>query len=88
MQPTTYATRRGNVTIICQPEAAPKATKQWKKDGRLMSSSSSVQVLPNGNLHITQIKDSDEGDYTCMAANNMGRAEDSSRLEVLCEYSS
>ncbi len=36
LQPNTYATRRGNVTLICRPEAAPSPQKEWFKDRRAL----------------------------------------------------
>ena len=39
LQPNTYATQRGNVTLICRPEAAPAALKQWFRNERALISS-------------------------------------------------
>lgn len=92
MQPTTYATKQGNVTIICQPEAAPRVTKTWKKNGRMLNPSTEetarVRLLPNGNLRIQGVSTSDKATYTCIAANELGEVESSSVLKILCKYSS
>ena len=36
LEPETYAANQGNVTIICNPEAAPKPKFIWKKDGNII----------------------------------------------------
>jgi hypothetical protein len=32
----TYAAEGGNITIICNPEAAPRPKFVWKKDGNVI----------------------------------------------------
>ena len=39
LQPMTYATLKGNVTLVCRPEAAPAADKEWFKDRRNLNPS-------------------------------------------------
>ena len=39
LQPMTYATLKGNVTLVCRPEAAPAADKEWFKDRRALNPS-------------------------------------------------
>nr|AUG84451.1 contactin [Platynereis dumerilii] len=88
---TTFATIGGNATIICRPEAAPRADIQWKKNGRPQSYSTNpsdrVHMLPNGNLHFTAATRSDRGNYTCIATNSLGEAESQGELEVLATTS-
>lgn len=36
LEAETYAAENGNVTIKCNPEAAPKPTFVWKKDGNVI----------------------------------------------------
>ena len=77
------------MTIICRPEAAPRATIEWKKNGRAqvysMNPVDRVHMLPNGNLHLFDVQRSDRGNYTCVATNSLGSAESSGELDVLGE---
>ena len=86
VQPNTYASLRGNVTIVCQPEAAPVADLVWKKNNRLISESNRIRQLGNGNLYITAVTQSDEGYYSCEATNSLGSAASGGNLTVLSKY--
>ncbi len=90
LQPNQYGTESGSTTIMCRPEAAPAAEIIWLKDGRQLSvgeeSGSRLQKLPNGNLRISNLRQSDGGTYTCKAVNQLGEAESSGNLTILCEY--
>jgi hypothetical protein len=39
----TYAAEGGNITIICNPEAAPRPKFVWKKDGNVIGEEFSSQ---------------------------------------------
>lgn len=83
LQDITPAAMGGNVSLICNPDAAPTATISWTKDGVPTGSSSGrVTLLNNGNLVLTQVMKSDEGVYTCKATNSLGSAEQSTRIQV------
>ncbi len=90
MQAEQYVTRNADVTIICQPEAAPLAKIKWEFNGAELSTSQDagarVRQLANGNLHITGVQDSDQGYYTCLAENPYGSAQSTGNLTVVCEY--
>ena len=83
LQPMQYATLNNNLTIICSPEAAPYPQISWQKDGRDLNPSGNIIQLPNGNLHIDKVKESDAGRYTCIATNELGTAESSIELDIL-----
>ncbi len=87
LQKTTYASRGGDATIICQPEAAPVSVNTWEKNGQDLSGTigtgGRMTQLPNGNLYITDLQNSDEGEYTCVATNMFGSAESTGQLKVL-----
>lgn len=74
------------MTLMCQPEAAPEATKQWFKDGSEFTGSTNVGdrvvLLPNGNIHITGVEQSDAGNYTCVATNIYGSDSTSGNLTI------
>ncbi|KAK0161854.1 hypothetical protein PV327_008261 [Microctonus hyperodae] len=83
MEPETYAADRGNVTLTCNPEAAPKPTFVWKKDGNVLGSGGRRHILENGNLVISPVSRDDEGMYVCVATNTYGNDETRGRLLVL-----
>ncbi|KAK7482103.1 hypothetical protein BaRGS_00026687, partial [Batillaria attramentaria] len=67
----------GSVTIACSPEAAPKPTITWLRNGSPVGSTdpnARVLVLSNGNIVISQLATSDAGIYTCRAENSHGWA--------------
>ena len=81
------ATVSGNATIICQPEAAPAPDITWFHNGRALGLTRGVQgrvmMLDNGNLLITQVQLSDQGEYTCTATNSRGSASSSGLMTVV-----
>lgn len=36
LEPETYAAEGGNVTLLCNPEAAPRPQFIWRKDNRVL----------------------------------------------------
>lgn len=81
-----YAAEQGNVTIKCNPEAAPKPRFTWKKDGNVLGQGGHRRMLENGNLIISPVSRDDEGLYTCTASNELGMDESRGRLIVLRKY--
>ncbi|KAK3764141.1 hypothetical protein RRG08_055937, partial [Elysia crispata] len=67
----------GNVSIPCQPQAAPRANIRWEKNGREVGT-----VHANGDLHLTQLTKQSSGRYTCVATNALGEARSSCNLNV------
>ncbi|BFZ06512.1 hypothetical protein BsWGS_09551 [Bradybaena similaris] len=67
----------GNITIACRPEAAPRPTIRWTKNGLEIGT-----VSPNGDLVLTFLKKGDAGKYTCVADNVHGQANSSCVLLV------
>ena len=93
MQPNQYATIAGNTTLMCQPEAAPYPTIdgfKWYKNGVQLnpgtSAGSRLLLLPNGNLFINSVQQTDQGLYKCEASNNYGKASTQGNLTVLRKY--
>lgn len=78
-----FATKEGNTTILCKPEAAPKPTITWQKDGRLISENDRVRVMPNGNLYISSVRPEDGGVYKCESKNDLGEASSQGNLTIL-----
>ncbi|XP_023930782.1 contactin [Lingula anatina] len=88
VDPNQFAVQGGNVTIVCQPEAAPKVQVEkitWKKDGGslTLTGGGRISKLPNGNLLIRSVQYSDRGNYTCVAENDVGSAESTGFLTVV-----
>ncbi|XP_038060205.1 hemicentin-1-like [Patiria miniata] len=79
------APRGGTATIICQPEAAPTPTIRWFKESRLITSDGHYTIQDNGNLLITDVVDSDAGEYTCEATNIVGSTTSTGSI-VVREY--
>lgn len=83
MQGTVRAAVNGNATIVCNPEGAPKPNIQWFQNNIAVGNGGRFRVLQNGNLIITGVTLSDEGNYTCDASNRLGRASGSTYLFVV-----
>lgn len=83
LETETYAGEGGNVTIVCNPEAAPRPKFVWKKNNDIIGSGGRRRILENGNLIISPVSRDDEGVYTCTATNNYGMDESHGLLIVL-----
>ncbi|XP_013200303.2 contactin [Amyelois transitella] len=83
LESETYGCEGGNVTIKCNPEAAPKPTFTWKKDNMVIGAGGKRFITETGNLIIRQLSRDDEGVYTCVAKNKYGTDESRGRLIVL-----
>lgn len=83
MESETYSSEGGNTTIVCNPEAAPRPSFVWKKDGNVIGSGGRRRILLTGNLIISPVSRDDEGMYTCIASNQYGSDESRGRLIVL-----
>lgn len=77
---TARAAAGGNITILCEPEAAPRATITWLRNGGSLGGN--ALVLPNGALELFQLQSGDSGTYTCVATNSLGDAQSSCQLQV------
>lgn len=85
---TLLAAENGNLTIPCQPEAAPAPEITWVKNGAQMSLSptngnqNGAQMLLNGYLKIVGVSLGDGGFYTCHAKNIHGEAQTTTNVIV------
>ncbi|XP_042239978.1 contactin-like isoform X2 [Homarus americanus] len=78
-----YAAEGKNVTIVCNPEAAPRPKFVWRQNGLVIGSGGRRRILRNGNLVINPVSREDGGNYTCTAENTYGTDMSSGRLIVL-----
>ncbi|MBN3312119.1 HMCN1 protein, partial [Atractosteus spatula] len=61
------------ISLYCETNAVPPPTLTWYKDGKLLTSSDKVLILPGGRvLQIPRVQAGDAGRYTCVAANEAG----------------
>lgn len=90
LDPSQMATTGGNATITCQPEASPRPEVSWSHNGIHLEIgreiSGRIILLGNGNLLITQVQISDQGEYRCTATNSEGSASSSGLLLVVGKY--
>lgn len=66
-----------SVTLECHVEGLPEPSIVWEKDGRVLSNSTDYRtnyLEDRATLHISSIFPEDEGEYTCVAINNIGKA--------------
>ncbi|XP_054706689.1 protein sax-3-like [Uloborus diversus] len=62
-------------TLECAPpKGHPEPAVRWRKDGEVVSISKSgrIRIVPPGNLVISEVRQSDEGRYSCVAQNLAG----------------
>ncbi|KAM9376463.1 contactin-1a [Pholidichthys leucotaenia] len=76
------AANNGRVVIQCRPKAAPKPIFSWSKDTELLLNSSRVFIWEDGSLEILNVTRADEGEYTCFAQNDRGKANSTGYLTV------
>lgn len=78
----------GNITIVCDPEAAPAPTYKWLRNGADLGlvqggpPSNGFQMLLNGNLFITDVNQGHQGTYRCQVTNSLGEAYSEGLLRV------
>ncbi|KAK3105542.1 hypothetical protein FSP39_000096 [Pinctada imbricata] len=79
---------RGNITIPCVPEGAPKPIIKWRKNNADLgltpstSTTGRLQMLPNNYLLIRELSVADAGIYECVAENSEGSVSSYTRLYV------
>ncbi|XP_025833492.1 twitchin isoform X4 [Agrilus planipennis] len=72
-------------SIECEASGIPVPTFRWLKNGREISSGGRFRIETKGGtcwLHISEVLDIDEGDYTCEASNAVGSAHHTARLKI------
>ncbi|KAL7642096.1 UNVERIFIED_CONTAM: hypothetical protein RMT77_007970 [Armadillidium vulgare] len=85
LEPEIYAAVRTNISISCQPEAAPTPEYEWWKDGLKLGRGGHIDIQPSGELSITMVTRDDRGTYNCSATNKYGSDYSVGRLIVLDE---
>ncbi|XP_069842937.1 hemicentin-2 [Dendropsophus ebraccatus] len=71
------------LTLQCESQAVPKPMLHWYKDGQLLNSYGTMQILGDGRvLQIQPIRLADSGRYTCVATNVAGEDEREFQVNV------
>ncbi|KAM6238354.1 roundabout homolog 3 [Porphyrio hochstetteri] len=71
----------GTAEFPCEALGDPLPAARWRKEEGEMPPGR-WEVLPDNTLRITQLRAEDEGTYTCVADNSVGRSEASGTLTV------
>uniref|UniRef100_A0A8B9GCU1 Ig-like domain-containing protein n=2 Tax=Amazona TaxID=12929 RepID=A0A8B9GCU1_9PSIT len=69
----------GMVEFPCEAVGDPQPSARWRKEEGEMPPGR-WEVLPDNTLRIVQLRPEDEGTYTCVADNSVGRSEASGTL--------
>lgn len=84
---------RENLSVLfsCVIEGTPPPHVEWTiPNGTIFTVLSqpigTIRVFSNNSLHITTVKESDAGRYTCKAVNNVGERSASALLTVQSEF--
>ncbi|KAG0716945.1 Contactin [Chionoecetes opilio] len=78
-----YAAEGKNVTIVCNPEAAPRPKFVWRQNGLIVGNGGRRKILRNGYLVIDPVSREDRGNYSCTAKNVYGSDTSYGYMEVL-----
>uniref|UniRef100_A0A8C0KR13 Contactin 3 n=1 Tax=Canis lupus dingo TaxID=286419 RepID=A0A8C0KR13_CANLU len=70
------------VSLDCKPRASPKPVCSWKKGDMIVQENERISFLKDGGLKIANVTKADAGTYTCIAENQFGKANGTTRLVV------
>lgn len=82
LQRNQPAARGGSVLIVCDPVGAPRPTIRWYRQGSQITSGGRFNITEDGNLRITDVQDSDAGDYRCEATNTFSTESSTGSLVI------
>lgn len=77
------------VSLECEASGKPQPAFRWLKHGREINSGGRFRTETKGNtawLHISDLLEIDDGDYTCEASNSLGAVTTTSRIKIGCKY--
>lgn len=68
-----------NITLICQADGLPEPSFSWKFNGNILN-----EAVEN-TFTLTNVVLKDTGNYTCVAANDVGVKESTRVVNLECE---
>ena len=83
-----YLFRTSEMMIHCNPAGGPLPTHEWFHKGvaldlKVDEEKDGYILYRNGTLKILKVKDTDAGEYRCLASNSYGTAESTGTAIVL-----
>lgn len=80
-EPITRAVVTSTVTLKCRVFGAPKPEVKWLREGVELTGGR-YQILESGDLQVSDVIVTDQGEYTCYAQNKFGDIEGKGELQV------
>lgn len=74
-----------SINIDCVANGHPKPHIAWLFNGERILLNERLSIRQNGSISITDVRESDAGQYTCVAENIHGKVNTSAVLEVMGE---
>lgn len=76
LEPQNTRVAQGDVALLecAPPKGVPEPLVNWKKNGQKLEieHSKRIRIVDSGNLAIQDARQSDEGEYQCVAKNVVG----------------
>lgn len=82
LEPQNTIVTQGDMALLecAPPKGIPEPIIIWKKNGQILDTengSKRIRIVDGGNLAIQDVRNSDEGQYQCIAKNVVGIRESS-----------
>lgn len=74
------------VQFVCRASGHPRPTMSWTKNMRQMGPDPRISEQEDGTLSITNVQESDKGEYQCYASNTVQTISASGHLTVRSKF--